>query len=752
MKEESASFLKKRSKKLLRLCLRLARDIAGQMRKLHHKSFLVLFFKKELLACFICLLCTGAAGEPPITLPQALGLLHGRFAVAGGPMHLAPLPQGALIGAGYVPGVPALGVAALRESDAGLGVAFVMGLRKDGATALPSGLAMAASFSPDMAAQAGAMIGREARAKGFDVLLAGGVDLARDPRNGRNFEYAGEDPLLAGRMVGAAIKGIQDQHIVSTIKHFALNDLESGRSFHDAVIGEPAARESDLLAFEIALEQGRPGAVMCAYNRVNGAYACENSWLLNDVLKHDWHYPGWVMSDWGAVHGVDALMAGLDQESGEQFDAQVWFGAPLAALAAGNAAVRARVFDAAGRIVSTLRRIGVSDHPAEHIDFAADAAVSQASAEAGMVLLRNEGGVLPLSKDRVRRIAVIGGHADFGVLSGGGSSQVVGPQGAALAEKLGGGAPFDAAFRTAFFNGSSPLSAIRAMVPRARVTFTASRYASEAAEAARGADVAIVFATQWEGEGEDLPDLSLPDGQDAVIASVAAANPRTIVVLETGNPVLMPWRDRVAGVLEAWYSGARGGEAIARVLFGDVTPGGRLPITFPASLAQTPRPRRPGLGAAADAAFKVVYSEGSDVGYRWMAARHLAPLYPFGFGLSFTKFRLSGLRVLPGDTPRFSVTVRNTGKVAGADTPQIYLVSAPGRRQERLLGWGRVALRPGETREVSVQTDPRLLANWDEAGHGWVVAGGMYQVAAGESAADLRLRATMTQPMRSLPP
>jgi beta-glucosidase len=302
------------------------------------------------------------------------------------------------------------------------------------------------------------------------------------------------------------------------------------------------------------------------------------------------------------------------------------------------------------------------------------------------------------------------------------------------------------------YNGSSPLAAIRAMAPRAKVTFALSRYPAAAAQAARGADVAIVFATQWNCEGEDVPDLSLPDGQDAVIEAVARANPHTIVVLETGNPVLMPWRDSVAGIVEAWYAGTNGGQAIANILFGQTAPSGRLPITFPASLAQLPRPANPGTGLPAQADFKVDYSEGSDVGYRWYAKGHRTPLYPFGYGLSTTRFSLSALRIIPGQTPRFSVTVTNTGARAGIDTPQLYLTAAPNRRQMRLLGWSRVALKPGESRIVTIETDPRLFADWDEPGHRWSIAGGTYSVAMGESATDVRLRDTVTLPAGTLSP
>ena len=338
-----------------------------------------------------------------------------------------PMPVGALDSAGYMPAIPRLGLPALQETDAGLGVARP-DLSGKGATALPSGLATAASFDPQIAYAGGAMIGNEARRKGFNIMLAGGVDLQRDPRNGRNFEYAGEDPLLAGTIVGHALQGVQSQHVISTIKHYALNALETGRQTLTAQIDPKAARESDLLAFEIAIGIGHPGAVMCAYNRINGVYACENDWLLNQVLKHDWAYPGFVMSDWGAVHSAGkSVMAGLDQESaGEYFDTMVYFDQPLRAAVASGEVPQARIDDMVRRILRSLFAVGVMDHPSQQapLDAVADAAVAQRTEEAGAVLLRNEHDLLPLSPT-LRSIAVIGGHADRGVLTGGGSSAVM---------------------------------------------------------------------------------------------------------------------------------------------------------------------------------------------------------------------------------------------------------------------------------------------------------------------------------------
>ncbi|EIL94629.1 beta-glucosidase [Rhodanobacter sp. 115] len=307
------------------------------------------------------------------------------------------MSPGALASAGYDPAIKRLGLPALQESDAGLGVAKP---HKLGATALPSGLATAASFDPALAYAGGAMIGSEAHHRGFNVMLAGGADLVRDPRNGRNFEYAGEDPLLTGLIVGHAIAGIQSQHVVSTIKHYAFNDLETARTTFSADINPTAARESDLLAFEIAIETGHPGSVMCSYNRVNSVYACENDWLLDKVLKRDWHYPGYVMSDWGAVHSAaKSALAGLDQESaGETFDKEVYFGKPLRAAVASGEVPQSRIDDMAHRILRSLFASGVIDHPAEQapIDFAADRKVAQHVEEAGAVLLRNQDALLPL--------------------------------------------------------------------------------------------------------------------------------------------------------------------------------------------------------------------------------------------------------------------------------------------------------------------------------------------------------------------
>ncbi|MFT3975886.1 MAG: glycoside hydrolase family 3 C-terminal domain-containing protein [Sphingomonas bacterium] len=691
--------------------------------------------------------------EAQMTDEERTHLTHGIMAL---PLGGIKVPAGVPFGAGYIQGVERLGVPALTETDASLGVAYAGGIRKDGATALPSGLAMGSTWSEELMHRGGAMIAGEAHAKGFNVLLAGGINLVRDPRGGRNFEYLGEDPLHSGLLGGAAVAGVQSRNVISTVKHFAINPMETGRHFSDSIISDAALRMSDLLAFEIAIEKGKPGSVMCAYNKVNGAQACGNDYLLNRVLKQDWKYPGFVMSDWGAVHQLDFVLNGLDQQSGEQLDPGVFLGDKLLDAAKTDKRYRARLVDMNRRVLRSMFAVGVDANPPKiaPIDFEADGKVAQEVAEKGIVLLRNKGGALPLAAS-AKRIAVIGGYADSGVLSGGGSSQTQGQGGPAISIPLTTNGMF-AGIMAENYQRSSPLAAIKARAPQADVIYRNGRYPSEAALAAKGADVAIVFATQWTSEGFDQPDLSLPLGQDALIAAVTAANPNTIVVLETGSPVAMPWLDKTAAVLEAWYPGARGGEAIARVLFGDVNPSGRLPVTFPASVDQLPRPEVPG-AATVEPNFagvgkpgqtlKVDYDiEGADVGYRWFARTKKAPLFPFGFGLSYTSFTRGGLKMTGGVAPSARFTLTNTGKRAGADVGQLYLVGTPSGATQRLAGFARVELQPGESKTAEVSIDPRVLAEWTR--DGWRLAGGTYRFALGASAADLGEEVSVTLPER----
>ena len=695
-----------------------------------------------------------------MTLDQKIALVHGLFP----PMAKGKTTNLLIPSAGHIDGVPQFGVPLIRESDASLGVANQVEQRKgDVATALPSGLATAASFEPAIARAGGAMIGAEARAKRFDVLLAGGVNLTRDPWNGRNFEYLGEDPLLAGEMAGAQIAGVQSNHIASTIKHFALNSQETGRMVADARIDEAALRMSDLLAFQIAIERGRPASVMCAYNKVNGDWACENKHLLSDVLKRDWGYPGWVMSDWGAVHSTaKAANAGLDQESGQELDKAIYFDDRLKADVESGKVSTARLDDMVARYLTGLIETGRYDDPTpttnRPIPYQRHADVAQRAAEAGIVLLKNEGKLLPLSAT-AKSIAVIGGHADVGVLSGGGSSQVRSVGGAPIEIPLSSGAA--SSFARITYHASSPLKALRAAFPKARITFVDQQDVAGAVKAAGAADIAIVFATQWTTEAQDAATLDLPYHQDELIAAVAAAQPKTVAVLETGGPVLMPWLASVPAVLQAWYPGQRGGKAIAAILSGRVNPSGRLPITFPAAAAQAPRAAPVGLDmlttleaqAAADPAkasthelksFPIDYVEGADVGYRWYEKKREQPLFAFGHGLSYTNFAYRNPVVTGGKSLSISFEVSNVGKTEGADVPQIYVGREGSDAPMRLAAFKRLTLKPGETRRVTLIAEPRIVADYDTTLPGWRIAGGRYRVALARDAADRSLVRTVT--------
>jgi beta-glucosidase len=676
------------------------------------------------------------------------------------PAAIRPLLKGT---AGYVPGIPRLGIPALVETDAGVGIANHLHMRDgDEATALPSGLMLAAAWNPDLAFADGAVIGSEARARGFNVVLDGAINLAREPRGGRTFEYAGEDPLLAGMTIGSQVSGVQSRHVVSTVKHFALNDQETGRAALSANIDESAARESDLLAFEIAIERGDPGAVMCAYNRYGSTYACENDFLLNQVLKRDWNYHGWVLSDWGAVHGsASSANAGLDQESAAVFDGMEYFDAPLRQALAEGKVEQSRIDDMVRRILRSMFAHGLMDLAIakEPANVEADRLAAQHVAEEGIVLLKNTGGALPLSR-AARSIVVIGAHADLGILSGGGSSQVI-PTGYAKSMEF----PTGGAVQTLpngarmmpmdshVYDPPSPLAAIAAAAPQAHVTFVSGEDAQAAAKAAQQADIVLVFAQQWMSEGSDLSSLSLPGAQDTLIEAVAAANPHTIVVLETGGPVLMPWLDKVPAVLEAWYAGSGGSVAIARVLFGEVNPSGKLPITFPMSESQLPRPAIPGLGLVRTQ-FDVDYLEGADVGYRWFERQNATPLFPFGYGLSYSTFLVTGVTATGGPTVTVDADVKNDGAVGGKETVQVYATppDTSGKSVARLIGWSKIDLAPGETRHIQITGEPRLLAAFDKDRHVWHIAEGDYAVSVGTSSASVSATVHVALPARDIAP
>jgi len=686
-----------------------------------------------------------------MTQTEKLSLVFGHFASDGEWLNVrgdipglkwTPPADSRHQSAGFVYGVPRLGIPNQWQTDAGIGVASQRGPNPRLRTALPSGIATAATWDRQLAHDGGAMIGREARLSGFNVQLAGGLNTNRDPRNGRTFEYAGEDPLLAGVIVGEQIRGIQSNHIVSTIKHFAFNNQETNRFTINVQIDDAAARMSELLAFQIGIEVGNPGSVMCSYNIVNGQYGCENQWLLSEVLKQDWGYKGYVMSDWGATHStIPAANNGLDQQSGWPFDKGPYFKGPLKEAVNNGYVKPERLDDMARRILWALFETGAMDDPVTQaidenaIDLEAHAKITQADAEGGIVLLKNERHLLPLAAT-AKKIAVIGGHADKGVISGGGSSQVYGVGGNPVAGLgLGPGDNFPGPLT---YYPDAPLEALKARTT-AQVTYHDGADLKAAAAAAKGADAVIVFGTQWTGESQDAP-LKLDGQDDALIAAVTRANKNTIVVLQTGGPVLMPWLKDAGAVLEAWYPGTRGGTAIARVLTGEVNPSGRLPVTFIASESQLPRPvldgdiTKPALRPTTN--YNI---EGAAVGYRWHDKQGHKVLFPFGHGLSYTTFTYSGLtsEVVDGRlTARFTVT--NSGARDGSDVPQIYVSPVQGgwEAPKRLGAFDKVHLKAGESRTVTVTVDPRLLANYVTDSKTWHIAAGDYEVKLNRSATD----------------
>ena len=688
-----------------------------------------------------------------MTLDEKIAMIHG----VGMPTDDPLTPENALSnrGVGYSAGVPRLGIPGIDMSDAAYGVRS-SGVNGRYSTALPANVAAAASWDTDAAFEYGALIGRELRAQGFNMSLGGGVDITREPRNGRTFEYLGEDPVLAGTLVGRLIEGTQSAHVIGDIKHYAFNDQESGRTSVNVNISKRAARESDLLAFEIGVAQGHPAAVMCSYNRVNGDFSCENNNLLNEVLKKDWKFPGFVISDWGGTHSTEkASASGLDNEEPGNF----FYGAPFKAAVQSGKIPMTELDDHVRRILRSMFAAGVIDYPRQRsvVDPFAGMEIARKIEESGIVLLKNERATLPLNAAKLHTIAVIGSHSDVGMISGGGSAQVD-PIGGNAIMPPGKGATH---WQEEIWFPTSPLKAIQARAPQAQVKYDPGTDPASAAAAAKGADVAIVFAYVWESEGEDLPDLSLPHHQDNVIAAVAAANPHTIVVLETGSPVTMPWVKAPAAILEAWYGGSDGANAVGNVLFGTVNPSGKLPNTFPLSEADLPHPTitmpppesehfaspaSPDQWAKGLPPFQVTYDEGVKVGYKWYDAEKKPVLFPFGFGLSYTSYKYSALQVTPGQTVKVTFTLANTGARAGAEIAEVY-ASLPAAAQEppkRLVGFSKVKLDAREKKTVTVEIDPKYLSIFDEAKDGWTLLPGDYTIMIGGSSQELPLKATIS--------
>src|SRR5277367_2684989 len=535
-----------------------------------------------------------------------------------------------------------------------------------------------------------------------------------------------------------------------------MNDQETGRFFVNSVISKRAMQESDLLAFHIAISIANPGAVMCSYNRINGDFGCENSYTLRDVLENEWGFKGFVISDWGGTHSTEkASAAGLDQEQ----PMADFFGPKLKEAVEAGKVPLSEIDDHARRVLYAEFLSGIVDDPPQRgvVDVEKGLEASQRIEERSIVLLKNSPTVLPIDPSKVHTIAMIGGHADVGMISGGGSAQVDPPGGNAIMPP-GQGATH---WQEQIWFPTSPLKAIQARAPEAKVSYDPGTDRAAAAAAAQGKDVAIVFAYVWESEGMDLPNLSLTGNQDAVVAAVAAANPKTIVVLETGSPVLMPWVDAPAAILEAWYAGSDGANAVGNVLFGSVNPSGKLPNTFPKSVDDLPHPTivkppprsekftgpvSPAQRAAGLPPFEATYDEGVKVGYKWYDAENKPVLFPFGFGLSYTTFEYSGLTVTPGQNVEVTFTIANTGARTGAEIAEVY-AALPANAEEppkRLVGFTKVKLEPGERRNVTIEVPMKYLSIFDVRKDDWSLVPGDYTIMVGGSSQTLPLKQVVT--------
>ena len=666
-----------------------------------------------------------------LTLPEKISLVHGdsKFTTAA---------------------IPRLGIPRRWLSDGPHGVREDIGpdtwapagRTDDFATCMPAQIALAATWDPALAQTEGEAIGQEALARGKQIMLGPGVNIMRTPLCGRNFEYLGEDPFLAGQMAADYIRGVQSQGVASCVKHFAANNQEQDRMEINVEMDERTLREIYLPAFKTAVQEAGVLAVMGAYNKFRGQHCAENDCLLNKILKGEWGFKGLVVSDWGAVHDTrEAALNGLDLEMGTErpYDDFYLANPFLAGLQSGEFPMSV-LDDKVRRNLRVMFATHVFEGRATgSINTAAHQAKARQVAEQAMVLLKNEGAALPLDPSHIHSIAVIGENATICQAHGGQSSGI-----------------------KAFYE-ITPLEGIITRVgDRVNVTYAKGygegagpELVNQAVRAAKQADVAIVFAglghgTNGDTEGSDRKDLRLPEGQDELIEKVRRANPKTIVVLVSGSPVQMdPWLDHVPSVLEAWYSGMEGGNAIARVLFGDVNPSGKLPCTFPKRLEDSPAhafKAYPGTNGT------VRYEEGLLVGYRYFDTKKIEPLFPFGHGLSYTHFDYSDLKLKPGAeaggplaTVEFSLA--NAGDRAGAEVTQVYVrQSQPGlpRPYQELKGFQKTLLQPRERQTISIPLNESAFAYYDPNQGGWLAEKGEYEIFVGSSSRDIRLAGKFT--------
>jgi len=670
-----------------------------------------------------------------LSLDQKIQQLHG----ASGTVPGVPECGSAIR---KVPGIPALQVPTFRITNGPVGLGGGDCTPQDPATALPVAIGLAAGFDPALAFTFGDLMGKEARQLGLHELEGPGMNMARVGQGGRNFEYLGEDPILAGTIAASEIQGIQGNSIIAMAKHFVMNDQETNRMTYSAEIDNRVLHELYLLPYEMSVKDGQVASIMCSYNRIGGVYACDNQYTLTDVLRNQWGFKGYVQSDFGATHST-----ALSLNSGEDFEMQSgnFYSTTRinAALADGSLAM-GTIDRALQRRYVQMFKFGIFDRPITHtpIDAAtaqAHGAVARSIGEQIAVLLKNNGNILPLNASQIHSIALIG-QATFAnaAAAGGGGSSRVAPTYTVT--------PLQGLQNVLTRLGSS------ATVNLVVVTNNNSNLAA-AVSAAQAADIAIVMAGVVTSEGSDRPNLSLPNNQDALISAIADAKPNMVLVLKDGDPVLMPWVDKVPVVLEAWNPGQEDGNVVADLLFGLANPSGKLPVTYPRLTSDTPTStpdRYPGITPAGQGFPSVFYSEGLQMGYRWYDAQGIEPLFPFGHGLSYTTFALSNLAVTPkvsnGTQPiKVALDVQNTGAVAGAEVAQVYLQlpSAANEPPKRLVAFQKVLLQAGEKRRIELTINPAAtshpLSIFDSSAQAWKTLAGGYPLYVGTSSRKIAL-------------
>jgi beta-glucosidase len=677
------------------------------------------------------------------------------------------------------PGVPRLGIPGLNVSDGPHGVREEIawerwesaGRTDDSCTAFPALTCLAATWDVDLAALYGRSIGEEARFRGKDVLLGPGVNIYRTPLGGRNFEYMGEDPFLASQMVVPYVRGVQSQGVAACVKHFALNNQENDRLAVNVSVSDRALHEIYLPAFRAAVVDGGAWAIMGAYNRYKDQHCCHNEYLLNTVLKGEWNFDGTVLSDWGGTHDTrEAAMNGLDIEFGTWFEGSkgdwdydnYYMARPLLELVRSGEIDESVVDGKVRRILRLIFRTSM-DRSRPFGSFASPEhfAASRAIAEAGVVLLKNDHNSLPVSSESEGTILVVGENAVRRMTVGGGSSELktkyeITPL-EGLRARFGDRVQYMRGYESSDrANGDGALA-----VPGTEAgayagdetgvgAFRHAEPLSEVVEAAARAEIVLFFGglnktLGQDCEGGDRASMALPYGQDELIAALAAANPRTAVVIMSGNAVAMPWRDAVPAIVQGWYLGSEAGSALAAVIAGDVNPSGKLPFTYYSSLTDCGAHV---LGDYPGAEHRETYMDDIWVGYRYTDKKGegAAANFPFGHGLSYTTFEYSAVEgdkeaIAEDGSVRISVRVRNTGSRTGAEVVQLYIGDAHAsvaRPIKELKGFQKVVLEPGHSTKVTFVVKPEALSFYDETRHRWVVEKGNFTAYVGASATDIK--------------